>query len=169
MLEIYISGSTIRKVLVDWDKFRRNELGELKRSSLVKPTINTRFHIDFDWWQKNDCNWRVYLKSNLCQEHQETFNELNLDEKIDWVDPNTAEVQCVDGLQHVLITHCAKQPGFIGQHSSLVDSVFRIFLANGNTPMSSIELGERLGRPPEIIIKTLASGQVYKGIRPCQD
>jgi len=144
-------------------------LVELKRTSLVKPTVNTRFHIDFDWWQKNDRDWRVYLRANLCPEHQESFSEMNVDEKVDWVDPDTAEVQCVDGLQHVLISHCARQPGFISSHSSLVDSAFRLFLANGNTPLSSMEMGERLGRPAEIIIKTLTGIRVYKGIRPCLD
>jgi len=38
---------------------------------------------------------------------------------IDFVDPSTAEVVTVDGLQHVLITHCAKQPDFISKKFSI--------------------------------------------------
>jgi hypothetical protein len=120
-------------------------VAEVKRFSLVKPTLETRFHIDFDWWSQNDRDWRVHLHSFLCPEHQEAFSNVRGDEQVDWVDPETAEVQQVDGLQHVLITHCAKQPGFIDEHSALVDAVFRLFLANGNTPMTPVELGERLG------------------------
>jgi hypothetical protein len=142
---------------------------EVKRASLAKPTLQTRFHIDFDWWSKNDRDWRVYLRSNLCPEHQQAFADLNTEVKVDWVDPDTAEVQRVDGLQHVLISHCAKQEGFITQRSALVDAAFRLFLANGNSPMNSIELGERLGRPPIIILKTLSGLRVYKGLRPLQD
>jgi len=141
-------------------------LVEGKRVSLVKPSLATSFHIDFSWWAKNDRDWRVYLRSNLCPEHQKAFENVDLEEKVDWVDPNTAEVQRVDGLQHILITHCARQSGFITEHSTLVDAAFRLFLANGNTPMSAIEIGERLGRSPEVILRTLTGGRVYKGLRP---
>lgn len=140
---------------------------EVKRMSLVKPTLQTRFHIDFDWWSKNDRDWRVYLRSTLCPEHQKMFEDSQEEVLVDWVDAETAEVQRVDGLQHILITHCARQEGFISEHTALVDAAFRVFLANGNTPMSSVELGERLGRPPETIIRTFSGPRVYKGIRPC--
>jgi hypothetical protein len=141
---------------------------EGRRYSLVKPTLNTRFHIDFDWWSQSDRDWRVYLQSLLCHEHQQTFSDFNENDMVDWVDPQTAEVQKVDGVQHVLITHCAKQDDFITQRTTMVDAVFRVFLANGNEPLSPAELGERLGRSGETILKTLTGGRVYRGLRPCQ-
>jgi hypothetical protein len=140
-----------------------------KKFSLVKPTLETCFHIDFDWWSKNDRSWRVYLRSELCPEHQKAFEEMPNEQDVDWVDPETAEVHQVDGLQQVLIAHCAKQEGFITPHSTLVDAAFRVFLANGNAPLTPIELSERLGRPADTILKTLSGIRVYKGIRPCQD
>ncbi len=91
------------------------------------------------------------------------------EEEVDWVDPETAEVQRVDGLQHILMTHCAKQEGFITEHTVLVDATFRIFLANGNMPLTVLELGEKLGRPPQTILRTFSGGRVYKGIRPCAE
>lgn len=142
---------------------------EFKRISLVKPTIHTRYHIDFDWWSQNDRDWRVYLRGYLCPEHQVSLASVDLFSLVDWVDPETAEVQRVDGLQNVLITHCAKQQSFITQHSTLVDSVFRLFLANGNTPMSPLELAEELGRDANLLLKTLSGPRVYKGLRPCLD
>lgn len=144
-------------------------VSEVRRSSLVKPSLQTCFHIDFDWWKRNDRNWRVYLRSNLCSEHREVYADLDAEEKVDWVDPETAEVQRVDGLQHILITHCAQQEGFIHERTTLVDAVFRLFLANGNVGMNAVELGERLGRPPATILRTLSGVRVYKGLRPCQD
>lgn len=144
-------------------------MGEFKRFSLVKPILQTRFHIDFDWWSQNDRNWRIDLHSFLCPEHQDVFQDMRGDEPVDWVDPETAEVQQVDGLQHVLITHCAREPGFITERTSLVESVFRIFLANGNTPMTPIELAEHVGKPPEVILRTLSGPHVYKGLRPCPE
>ena len=142
---------------------------EIKRMSLVKPTLQTRFHIDFDWWRQHDRDWRVYLRNFLCPEHQQAFADLDVSEQIDWVDPETAEVQLVDGLQNILITHCAKQRSFITQHTTLVDSVFRIFLSNGNMPLTPEDLADELGRDPLVILKTLSGPRVYKGLRPCSE
>ena len=86
---------------------------------------------------------------------------------IDWVDPETAEVLQLDGLQNALISHCALQPGFLNEHTALVDAIFRLLLASGNTPMSADELGTRLNRPADIILKTIAGPRVYKGLKPC--
>jgi hypothetical protein len=137
-----------------------------KQSSLIKPKLSTPFKIDFDWWMHHDRDWRVYLRSFLCEQHQAMFEDMDNDEQIDWVDPDTAEVTQVDGLQHVLITHCAKQENFLTSKTALVDSVFRVFLSNGNKPMNSEELGEILGRPASTILRTLSGVRVYKGIRP---
>lgn len=142
---------------------------EPKRPSLVKPTIHTRFHIDFNWWENNDRDWRIYLRSNLCPEHQKLFSSSQGSDVMDWIDPQTAEVRRVDGLQHILISHCARQPGFITDRTALVDAVFRIFLANGNNPLSCVELSERLGKPAETILRTLTGVRVYKGVRPIID
>ncbi|MFZ6030920.1 MAG: hypothetical protein ACOYYS_24705 [Chloroflexota bacterium] len=139
---------------------------EIRRFSLAKPTIQTKFHIDFDWWSQNDNDWRVHLQGLLCLEHQSAFAEAATGEMVDFVDPQTAEIQRVDGVQHILISHCAQQPDFLDPHTALVDAVFRIFLSNGNSPLSALELGERLGRPPETILRTLSGGRVYRGLRP---
>jgi hypothetical protein len=139
---------------------------EGKRTSLVKPSIYTPFHIDFEWWQKNERDWHVYMRTLLCAEHQATFADLDQGQTIDWVDPATAEVKPVDGVQNALMTHCVRQPDFLTQQTALVEAVFRLFLANGNVPMSSQDLSARLQRPAETILRTLAGPRVYKGIRP---
>lgn len=141
-------------------------MAEAKRFSLVKPTVDTPFHIDFDWWKKNERDWHVYLRSLLCPEHQDAFANVEEGEMIDWVDPKTAEVKPVEGVQNALMTHCVKQPDFLTNQTALVEAVFRLFVSNGNAPLSSGELGKRLNRPPEIILRTLASARVYKGIKP---
>jgi hypothetical protein len=139
---------------------------EGKRASLIKPLVTTPFHIDFDWWQKNERDWHVYLRSLLCAEHQEMFANTEEVQMIDWVDPVTAEVKPVEGVQNTLMSHCVKQPDFLTGQTALVEAVFRLFLTNGNVPMSSDELGSRLNRPPATILRTLTGGRVYKGIRP---
>ncbi len=139
---------------------------EVKRKSLVKPTATTPFHIDFDWWKKNERDWHVYLRSLLCAEHRELFAEVEEGETVDWVDPVTAEVKQVEGVQNALMTHCVRQPDFLTEQTALVEAVFRLFLTNGNIPMSSQDLGARLNRPPETILRTLGGARIYKGIRP---
>ena len=141
-------------------------MNEIKKFSLLKPTIQMPIHIDFDWWQANDENWHVALASMLCPEHQEAFANLPDGQSIDWVDPETAEVLQMDGLQYTLIQHCARQVGFLDDHTVMVEAIFRLLLANGNTPMSAEQLADRLNRPAETILKTITGGRVYKGLRP---
>ena len=139
---------------------------EGKRPSLVKPSINTPFHVDFEWWKKSERDWHVYLRTLLCPEHQEAFANMEEGQTIDWVDPMTAEVKPVEGVQNTLMMHCVKQPGFLTNQTALVEAVFRLFLTNGNMPMSPKDLGEKLKRSPETILRTLMGARVYKGIRP---
>ncbi|HSM71020.1 MAG TPA: hypothetical protein VK851_05715, partial [Anaerolineales bacterium] len=73
------------------------------------------------------------------------------------------------GVQNALMTHCVKQPEFLTQQTALVEAAFRLFLTNGNAPMSSTELGERLNRPANTILRTLGGARVYKGIRPISE
>jgi len=139
-----------------------------RRFSLIKPTLQTPFHIDFDWWQKNERDWHVYLRTLLCPEHQNVFANMREGETIDWVDPKTAEIKPVDGIQHALMSHCARRPEFVTDQTALVEAVFRLFLTNENMPMTAQELGSLLHRPAETILRTLSGPRVYKGLRPLQ-
>ncbi len=141
-------------------------LPDVKRTSRARPTVQTRFHVDFNWWQTRDRDWRVFLHSLLCPEHQAAFADLSDDHLVDFVDPVTAEVKRVDGLQHVLITHCAKRADFISPRTTLVDAIFRIFLANGNVPMTPVELSQMSGRSPDLILRVLTGETIYRGLRP---
>lgn len=141
---------------------------EVKRPSLLKPTIRTTFQIDFEWWKESERDWQVYMRSLLCPAHQEALANLEDGQMIDWVDENTAEVREVDGIQHTLMNHCARQEDFVTQKTALVEAVFRLFLANENQPMSAEDLAARMGRPANTILTTLAGPRVYKGLRPAQ-
>lgn len=133
---------------------------------LLRPTPKTPFHIDFNWWKQNDRDWRVYLSSLLCDEHRQQVSLMQEGELLDWVDGETGEVRQVDAVQHLLMTHCALRPDFINEHTALVEAIFRIFLVNGNQPMSAEQLAERLKRPAQVILQTLTGPRVHKGIRP---
>src|SRR5258707_6527461 len=59
--------------------------------------------------------------------------------------PYTRSSDLVDALQQAL-TEAAKDPQYVTDHTTLVDAVFRVFLANANTPLSPEELGKRINR-----------------------
>jgi len=134
--------------------------------SLLKPSIQTPFHIDFAWWEQNDRDWHIFLRSLLCAEHQQAFNDVEEGSLIDWIDPRTAEVKPVDGIQHALMSHCALQPDFVNAHTSVVEAIFRIFLVNGNQPMNAVDMAKSLNRPAETILRTLSGARIYRGLRP---
>ncbi len=132
----------------------------------IKPVLSTKFHIDFDWWKENDSSWRLSLMGYLCDKHKIFFESSNDNQLVDSVNSETGEIIQVDQLQDILINHCAKNDDFISGNSPLTDSVFRIFLSNGNTPLDSEEISKIINRPAETILKTLSGPRVYKGIRP---
>ena len=50
---------------------------------LIKPTLKTKFHVDFDWWERESREFRVYLTSHLCAEHRPAFAEQDGGEVVD--------------------------------------------------------------------------------------
>ena len=136
--------------------------------ALVRPTVDTPFHVDFEWWKRRNLAFDVEVRAHLCPTHRDAYLHRPGTEEIDWVDEETGEVTRVDGLQHVLRVHCSKQPAYFSKGLPLVEAVLRVFLSNGNGPLTSRELGNITGRPPERILRTLAGHRVYKGLRPAR-
>ncbi len=136
-------------------------------SSRVKPTLETKFHIDYGWWDRDGRDLRTYLISHLPAAQRAQFESSDAKGEVDYIDPETGEVRRLDALA-LAIYNATRSEDFIGAHSTLVDAVFRVFLENDNRPLSVNELAERLKRPGQTILKTLAgtTGVVYKGLRP---
>jgi hypothetical protein len=132
----------------------------------TRPTLNTRFHIDSDWWKDDNRDLRVHLQQHLCSTCREVYTSHLGSETVDWIDPDTAEVRAVDGLWHALRTHCSSMPDYITDSTPLTNAVFRTFLANGNEPLTPVELGTLLNRPPGTILRVLGRGRIYDGIKP---
>jgi len=132
-----------------------------------KPTVNTKFHIDFEWWKKQGRDFRLHLYRSLCPDCQALYAGHWREEEIDWIDPETAEVKRIDGLWESLRTCCSQKPDYLAEDLPLISAIFRLFLANGNAPLSPVELYERLGRStPEVILTVLTGREVYLGIKP---
>ncbi len=135
-----------------------------------RPTLDTRFHIDTDWWVEQGRDIRVYVRNLLCDDCSKALATMPLDSMIDSVDPETGEVHQVDALWDSLLTCCSKKPGFIDDNVPIVDGIFRVFVSNGNKPLSIRELHAYVShRSPEVLLRTLTAGDVYLGIRPYRD
>jgi hypothetical protein len=137
------------------------------RLSRFRPTTDTKFHIDYGWWEESGRDFRLYLRDQLCEECRERFADHQNTENVDWVDPETAEVHRTDALRECLRTRCANDPDYINDRLPLTSACFRVFLANNNTPLSPSELHDLLPwKSPEAILRTLAGDSVYLGLRP---
>lgn len=136
---------------------------------LSKPGVESRFHIDFDWWEREGRDFRVDVARHLRPEAAHAFASAQSDEMIDLIDGETAEITQVDKAQYLLREQVRPTNEFLGEHTSMVDAVFHILLANGNRPMTPNELSVVLNRPAQTILRTLGGKVVYKGLRPIYD
>ncbi len=138
-----------------------------RRMMRVRPTTETKFHIDYNWWEGQEDELQAYLLSLLPAEQRALFEASDDAPQFDWIDPQTAEVKPIDALQQAL--HASIKDVEELRQTPLVDAVFRVFLTNGNTPLSPDELEERTGRPSRTILRTLAGTRIYRGLRPIID
>jgi len=138
-----------------------------RMSRLIKPTTDTPFHIDYEWWTREGRDLRSYLISQLPGDVRDAYAELGSDVLIDAVDPNTGEVKRVDGLLLRIRAIAKQRSDFVNDHTSIIDAVFRTFLINDNEPLTVHQLSQRLNRDAQLILRTLSGAQIYKGLRPC--
>lgn len=141
----------------------------LRRITRFRPTLDTKFHIDYAWWEQSGRDFRLYLRDQLCDECRERFADHQNTENVDWVDPDTGEVHQTDALRECLRTRCANDPDYINERLPLASACFRIFLANNNAPLAPNELHQLLPwLSAELILRTLGGERIYLGLRPVE-
>lgn len=141
-----------------------NPRPQLKSSSLKRVTADTRFYVDYEWWNQSNIDLKTYLFTRLGI-GQDADLDSEIDE-IDMVDPATGEVRRVDGFQFMIQSYFAELPEDFFTQTSFVDAVFCVLLANANQPLTAQEISERVGKPVSMVIRTLGGSKVYQGIRP---
>ncbi|MBP8002055.1 MAG: hypothetical protein KA314_10460 [Chloroflexi bacterium] len=142
------------------------------RPKFATPKLNivtpeTKFYIDYNWWETTELDLKGFVLSRL-QLQNENLTASDMEE-VDLVNPQTGEVQRVDGFQFMMQVYFSELTDEFIARSSLVDAVFCILLANANQPMTGLEIAAKVRRDPQIIVKTFGSSQVYHGIRPLFD
>ena len=137
---------------------------KIKAPLLKRPTPETKFFIDYDWWERSNLDLKTYLFTRLQVDENLPFDAYG--EKVDLVNAQTGEVRQVDGFQYVLQAYFSQLPEDFAARTSLVDATFCVLLANANQPLAAEDIAERVHRPTEVVIKTLGGPRVYQGIRP---
>lgn len=136
---------------------------------LFRPTENTKFHIDYSWFEKNGQDVNVLIFKCLTPEQQERLGDPAAAESYDYVNEMTGEVEQVNRMVHLLRTENAADPNFITPRTPVFEAAFRIFLLNRNQPLTAVALSEKMRRKPVDVLAQLSGRTVYNGIRPVVD
>lgn len=119
--------------------------------------VSPYWFIDLDWYQQNNRSFFALAQGCLC---------LNCREQL------KGEISAAE-LLTMIKDCCAKFPNFITGKLPILESIFRLFLANGNQPLDLEELGRRLSQwrggdtyrtSAKVLLRLLSSDQYY-GLR----
>ena len=119
--------------------------------------VSQRWFIDLDWYQQSNRVFFALAQGCLCPKCQKRLK---------------GKTSAPDLLANIKGC-CSKAPDFITGKLSILESIFRLFLANGNQPLDLEELGKQLSEwrgggtyhtSAEILSRLLASDQYY-GLR----
>ncbi len=119
-----------------------------------------RWFIDLKWLEKNSRSFSVLAQGALCPKCREQIEE------------KKEAMAAADLLAHIKEC-CSLAPEFITERSPVLESVFRLFLANGNQPLAldemSKQLAERRGGAPHAasvaILSRLLGNERFYGLR----
>jgi len=117
-----------------------------------------RWFIDLDWYERNNRSYLLLAHRCMCPKCCEQLKT------------NKSEIPAVD-LLSTIKDCCSKTPDFITDKLPILESIFRIFLSNGNQPLTIAELrgqlNERRGdtsRIPDDILSRLLKSDRYYGL-----
>lgn len=136
----------------------------MDREAITTDQDRRHWFIDLDWYQLNNRSFFTLAQGCLCRK---CHKQLKVKE---------GEVSAAD-LLTTIGGCCSKTPDFITRELPILESVFRLFLSNGNQPLDLEELGKQLSErrggdtyctSVEILPRLLERDQYY-GIRPVKE
>ena len=138
--------------------------GADNREDMSADQTELRWFIDLGWYEPNHRSFVTLVQGCLCPECRK---RLKVEE---------GEVPAAD-LLTTIKDCCSNTPDFITGELPILESIFRLFLANGNQPLDSEELGKQLSErrggdgyrtSVEILSRLLASDRYY-GVRQVEE
>ena len=119
--------------------------------------VSPRWFIDLDWHQQSNRSFLTLAQGCLCPKCQE------------WLKGEISAANLLTTIKDC----CSKTPDFITGKLPILESIFRLFLTNGNQPLDLEELGKQLSewrggdtyRTSVEILPRLLSSDRYYGLR----
>ncbi len=119
--------------------------------------------IDIDWFEANNRSLIALVRGSLCEKCRKRLD-------------SEGKLNSLGDLLATIRDCCSNEPSFISGELPIMESVFRLFLANGNQPLDLIELGRQLSerrgvdtyRTSVEILSRLLKNDRYYGIRPVE-
>ena len=130
---------------------------EIADSSQEQP----RWFIDSNWYQQNHRSLSTLIQHYLCPNCRDRL---------------TAKEDSETNLLRTIKECCSQIPGFISPKITIMESIFRLFMMNGNQPLTLEELSRELDKwregdtyrtSPEMLSRLLQSDRYYE-LRPVQ-
>ena len=126
---------------------------------------DTPFHIDFDWWANSNKNFDRFLMEILGSDAPSKPSE----ERLDYIDPNTAEVYRLPSLWTSVLIKRAQNDDYITPATPMTNAILRALVENRNCPMTADQLHQRIGRGnPKTILRLLRTARMQYGIAPAE-
>jgi len=119
-----------------------------------------RWFIDLGWLEQNNRSFFILAQGGLCSRCRERLEKGK---------EGTSATDLISNIRDC----CSKVPGFITDRLPVLESIFRLFLTNGNQPLGLEELGrqltERRGGTPQRtsveVLSRLLGNERYYGLR----
>ncbi|UCB43591.1 MAG: hypothetical protein JSV77_02785 [Dehalococcoidales bacterium] len=116
--------------------------------------------IDTDWFEANNRSLVALVRGSLCSKCRKRLD-------------SEKKVSSLNDLLTTIRDCCSTEPAYISGELPIMESVFRLFLANGNQALDLIELGRQLSerrgvdtyRTSVEILSRLLKNDRYYGIR----
>ncbi len=90
-----------------------------------------RWFIDLEWYQQSNRSFSALAEPCLCPK---------CSKQLEIAEGRTASADLLSTIKDC----CSKTPAFITRELPILESIFRLFLANGNQPLDLEELGKQL-------------------------
>ncbi len=136
----------------------------MKKEEIITEVPKMRWAIALDWFPQNNRSISALLQGHLCPK---CAKRLSAGKK----------EKSTDALMATIKDCCSHAPDFINDRLPILESIFRLFLANGNQPLDLEEMGNRLSKlrngdlyrtTPEVLSRLLKN-DCYYGLHEVQE
>ena len=130
----------------------------MDKQDIITDQISPRWFIDLDWYRQSNRSFLALAQGCLCPKCGKRLKR--------------GEISAAD-LVTTIRDCCSKTPDFITGKLPVLETIFRLFLANGNQPLDVEEVGRQLtdwcggetsGTSARVLSRLLESDQYY-GLR----